>query len=580
MSDNKEIGFCRALFMGKIKEEVINPFPETNKEEEETISMFLDSVRKFAKEKIDPAKIDNEGKIPDEVIKGMRELGLFAMTIPIEYGGIGLSQYGYGKVMEELTKYCASTAVFLGAHLSIGIKGIILFGTQQQKEKYLKRVVEDGKTLACFALTEPEAGCDVNNMKTHAELSEDGKYYIINGSKQWITNSNIADLITLFAKVEVEENGKDKVFPSGKEKKITAFIVTKDMGGITVGPEDKKMGIKASPTCSFCIENLKVPVENILGEKGKGFKVAMNVLNNGRLGLATGCIGVAKKAIELSRQHSKERIQFQVPISEFEMIKGKFAEMSSLVFAMESITELTSKNADRGIAEGAIESAICKVFCSESLWKIVNHAVQINGGNGYMKEYPYERFLRDARINMIFEGTNEILRLFIALEGIKLPSNELVETIKGPFGKLKVAVKFAIKNILPKPRLSGMDGSLQDVICKLEKLTKKFSLSVDKVLMKYGKKIIQKEFLQERIAEIIIDLYVTYAMVSKVNELIKQKGKLVPTNREDNVSNELNMLKFFSSQAFLRINSNINGLFKNNDKIRASISDNLIKEGK
>lgn len=574
--ENKEIGFCRGLFFGKIKEELIIPFPQISKDEEDTINMFLDSLKKFASEKIDPVKIDKEEKIPDEVIKGMEDLGLFGMTVPVEYGGAGFSTYQYGRVMAELTKYCTGTAVFLGAHLSIGIKGIILFGTSEQKEKYLKKITEGlaeaegGEYLACFALTEPDAGCDVSNMKTKAILNEDATYYIINGSKQWITNSNIANLITLFAKTEIEEGGK-------KEEKITAFIVTKDMEGkIVVSKEDKKMGIRGSPTCSFIIENLKVPAENILGGKGQGFKVAMNVLNYGRLGLAMGCVGAANKMLELSKEHAKTRVQFGVPISNFEMIKEKFADISSLIFVMESMTELTCKNADRGI-DFAIESAICKVFCTESLWKIINHAIQINGGNGYMREYPYERFLRDARINMIFEGTNEILRVFIALEGIKLPAREFTDflkALKNPFVKFNFLIKFLSSKIKQKlqatPKLNNVDATLDEISIRLGKYVKRFSLGVDKIIIKYGKKIIEKEFLQERISEIVINLYAVFSTVAKINDLIKTKGK-------DNVSYEIDILKFFSNQAFKNIESNLSGLFKNDDKLKSRISDETIK---
>ncbi len=555
----KQPGIAKSFFLGDLRRDLIENYPEGNKEERESLGLFLDSLKKFAKDKIDPVKIDQEEKVPEEVWEGLKNLGLFGLTISEAYGGFSFSQEAYGKVIEALTGHCASTAIMVGAHLSIGMKAIVLFGTEEQKNRFLTELAS-GRMIAAFALTEPDAGSDAGSIRSEARPVEGGKFYILNGTKHFITNAAIADLFTIFAKTE--------------EKKITAFIVTKDLSGIKIDKEEKKLGIGGSVTNAFTMEDVKVPCENILGEKGKGFKIAMEVLNYGRLGLASGCLGAAKRLFEMSLDYAKQRQQFGRRLLEFEMIKEKLLEMAVEIFVIEAFTEFTARLADRGDIDFSLEAAICKVYAGESLWQIANHALQICGGSGYMREYPYERFLRDSRINMIFEGTNEILRVFIALEGMKLPGQQLAEFInsfKNPIGNFRQIILFLLK-LLKKnlfcPNLKHIDPQLSPETKTFLKLARVFYKSVSFLLFKYGKRIQEKELMQERIANSCIYLYAISVGISKMNSLIK-------SNQTERFKQNIDLFKIFCKRAFNIIESELAAIRKNSDPILNKVIDRL-----
>lgn len=365
-------------------------------------NLLREMVRDFVNNEIKPIakKIDEEEKIPEDLIKKIADLGLLGAAFPVEYGGGGFGEVGYCIIQEEISRGCSSTATFIGAHQSIGSNAIYLGGSEELKQKYLIPLAQ-GKMIAAFCLTEAQAGSDSFNIKTKA--NRDGNYYILNGEKLWITNGGIADVFSVFARTE---------------KGITAFVVESKWEGVTVGPAEKKMGIRGSTTNPITFENVKVPVENIIGQEGRGFLLAMKTLDAGRLGLGAACIGSAKELLELSTKYAKERIQFDQPISNFQAIQFMLAEMTTLIYAMESMVYRTAAKYDKG-ENVTREAAIVKLFCSESLDKIVDYAVQIHGGMGYSREYPIERMYRDARINRIFEGTNEIQKGIIARDIIK-----------------------------------------------------------------------------------------------------------------------------------------------------------------
>uniref|UniRef100_A0A8C6TRF7 Acyl-CoA dehydrogenase family, member 9 n=1 Tax=Neogobius melanostomus TaxID=47308 RepID=A0A8C6TRF7_9GOBI len=360
---------------------------------------------------VDSAKIDREAKIPPETLSGLKELGLFGMQIPEEYGGLGLSNTVYAR-LAEITALDASIAVTLAAHQAIGLKGILIAGNEEQKQKYLPKLA-CGEHVAAFCLTEPGSGSDAASIQTRATLSEDGKHYLINGSKIWISNGGFADIMTVFARTEVDDNGV-------KKDKITAFIVERAFGGITSGKPEDKLGIRGSNTCEVAFENVPVPVENVIGEVGGGFKIAMNILNSGRFSMGSSSAGMIKKLMELTSEYAATRKQFNKPLSEFGMVQEKFALMAINAFVMESMAYLTAGMMDRpGLPDCSVEAAIVKIFSSEGGWICVSEALQVLGGLGYTKNYPFERYLRDCRILPIFEGTNEILRMYISLTGMQ-----------------------------------------------------------------------------------------------------------------------------------------------------------------
>lgn len=364
--------------------------------------MLRDMTRDFVKNEIKPiaSKIDSEEKIPDDLKKKLGELGFLGVAFPEEYGGGGFGEVGYCLMQEEIARGCMSTATFIGSHQSIGSNVIYLGGTEEQKQKYLVPLAK-GEKIGAFCLTEAQAGSDSFNVKTRAHL--DGNEWVINGEKLWITNGGIADIVSVFARTE---------------KGISAFIVETNTPGFSAGPPEKKMGIRGSTTNAITFDNVRIPKENLVGTDGRGFILAMKTLDAGRLGLGAACLGASKELLELSIQYAKQRKQFDQSISHFQAIQFMIAEMSTLIYAMESMVYRTAVDYDlkKDVSQ---KSAIVKLFCSESLDKIADYAVQIHGGMGYSRELPIERFYRDSRINRIFEGTNEIQKGIIAHIALK-----------------------------------------------------------------------------------------------------------------------------------------------------------------
>lgn len=405
--------FTMNLFRGQVQTNQVFPYPNVlNEEQRETLTMLVDPVEKFFEEVNDPTKNDALEKVEDESLKGLWELGAFGLQVPQDLGGLGLNNTQYARLVEIVGSNDLGVGITLGAHQSIGFKGILLFGTPEQKAKYLPRVTTE-RQFAAFCLTEPASGSDAGSIKTRAIKSADGSHYVLNGSKIWISNGGFAEIMTVFAQTPFVDP------KTGKEKdKVTAFIVERGFGGVTNGPPEKKMGIKCSNTAEVYYEDVKVPIENVLGGEGNGFKVAMNILNNGRFGMAAALSGTMRHAIKKATEHATTRIQFGKRIDSFGAIQEKLARMAMLHYVTESMAYMISGNMDSGSVDYHLEAAISKCFASESAWFVVDEAIQILGGMGFMKSTGLERVLRDLRIFRIFEGTNDILRLFVALTGI------------------------------------------------------------------------------------------------------------------------------------------------------------------
>ncbi len=364
--------------------------------------MLRDMVRDFANEELKPiaAKIDDDEKIPEHIIQKIAELGILGAPYPEEYGGSGFGEIGYCIIQEQIARACMSTATFIGAHVSIGSNAIFVGGSEELKQKYLTQLTT-GEKIAAFALTEQNAGSDAFNLRTKAEL--DGDQWVINGEKLWITNAPFADVFSVFARTR---------------RGITAFVVEKGMEGFSVGADEKKMGIKGSRTASLTFDNVRVPKENMIGREGHGFLIAMKTLDAGRLGLGAACLGGMKELLEISTKFAKERKQFNEPISNFQGVQFMLADMAIKIYSLESILYRTARDYD---AKTMItrQAAIVKYLASEYATEVADLAMQVHGGMGFSKEMPIERFYRDARINKIFEGTNEIQRMIISRDLIK-----------------------------------------------------------------------------------------------------------------------------------------------------------------
>ncbi|XP_037379802.1 complex I assembly factor ACAD9, mitochondrial [Talpa occidentalis] len=517
--------FAKELFLGKIEKKEVFPFPEVRQDELNEINQFVGPVEKFFTEEVDSRKIDRDGKIPNETLEGLKSLGLFGIQVPEEYGGLGLSNTMYAR-LGEIISLDGSISVMLAAHQAIGLKGIILAGSEEQKAKYLPKLA-CGEHIAAFCLTEPASGSDAASISTRATLSEDGKHYILNGSKVWITNGGLANIFTVFAKTKIEDSDG-----SGKDK-ITAFIVERDFGGVTNGKPEDKLGIRGSDTCEVHFENTRVPVENVLGEVGGGFKVAMNILNSGRFSLGTAVAGMLKKLIGMTAEYACTRKQFNKTLSEFGLIQEKFALMAQKTYVMESMAYLTAGMLDRpGFPDCSIEAAMVKVFSSEAAWQCVSEALQILGGSGYTKEYPYERMLRDARILLIFEGTNEILRMYIALTGLQHAGRVLTARVKelkqGNVATVMETVGRRLRDTLGRSVDMGLTGklgavhpSVGDSASKLEENVYYFGRTVETLLLRFGKTIVEEQMVLKRVANILINLYGMTAVLSRASRSIR-----------------------------------------------------------
>ena len=369
--------------------------------------MLRELARKFADKELRPRaeEVDLKGEISGEVLKQAAELGFLGIPFPEKYGGSEMGETGYCVMLEETSRSCFSTAVVFGGHVSIGTMAIYLGGSEEQKQRFLPALCA-GEKLAAYALTEPQAGSDASAIRTFAEKKNDR--YILNGQKTFITNGGLADVYSVFALTEKNAGMKG----------ISAFIVEKDTPGFRAGKPEEKMGIRGSHTSDLFFEDMEIPAENLMGREGEGFRIAMETLDVGRLSLGAQCLGAAKEVFDLSVKHAREREQFGKPIAKQQAIQWMLADMATDIYCMESILYRSCWMCDNKVPFSR-QSAQVKLFCSEALDRIVDKAVQIHGGMGYMREYPIERFYRDARITRIFEGTNEIQRLVIARDIIR-----------------------------------------------------------------------------------------------------------------------------------------------------------------
>ena len=569
------VSIGKGLFAGVINEEKLFPFPQMNRDEAESVRMIVESVEKFAKDKVDSHKIDELGAIPPDVMQGLKDLGLFGMMIPQEYGGLGLSSTAYARVFECISGINGSLAVTVGAHQSIGLKGILIAGTEAQKQKYLPDLASGAK-VAAFALTEPGSGSDAQGMKT--EAVKVGNQWQLTGSKLWITNGGFANVFTVFAKTMTTRHGVTA-------PRVSAFIVDGNSPGFSRGPEEKKLGIKGSSTTALFFDKVMIPEENLLGEEGRGFKLAMEILNSGRLGLAAGSVGGMKHVLKLSVAHATERKQFGSPIGDFGMIQMKIADMVIDTYVAESMTYMTTSLVDRKDDDYSVESAASKIFCSEACWRVVNEGLQIAGGIGYMKEYPYEQGLRDSRINLIFEGTNEILRLFVALSGMQGPGEqmkEIAQALRTPlksYGLLVDSSKDILKLVLPQGVSEIFANSVQRAhptlkkeASLLEQHVADLEYNVKKLFWKYGKKIIDKQFALKRVADISLDLYGMACVLSRVTQAIELKGP-------EASATEVQIAQVYFEKAHRRIRSIVKSFDRNQDEIMKEIAKKAYEFG-
>lgn len=567
----RDVSVAKNLFFGEIVEENLFPYPKMRERDREMLGAMLDAIDDFlAPQHTELKHYDRNAEQPPEFIQALRDMGLFGLIIPEEFGGLGLSNAAYARVLSQTSSHDSSVSLTIGAHSSIGMKGLLLFGTDAQKARYLPDLAS-GKTIAAFCLTEAGAGSDAASVRTKAVRNDDGTW-TLNGEKIWITNGGIADFYTVFAKTDTPEG------------KMTAFIVEAGQAGVSHGPHEDKMGIRASSTTTVAFSDVKVPADQVLGEVGKGFKVAMAILNNGRTGLGGGAVGGMKTLIRLACAQAKDRKQFGKPIADFGLVREKIAQIAVDCFAAESAVWMVAHYIDSGCTDYSVEAAISKVFASEAVQRASYEALQIAGGNGFMREYPYEQITRDTRILSIFEGTNEILRLYIALSGLKDAGATLSELksavgnifndpIKG-FGVLSTYVRRKASETTgygTDKILRELHPSLRKAATTYEKYTVELSKAADALLRQYGKTIADQQHAQKRIADIAIDLFVGLCVLSRADSLIRD-------NHPDKDS-AVTIADVFTRQARRRLRRNVRGMAINEDKSIETLAQAILDKG-
>src|SRR6201982_1036882 len=552
------LGFAKGLFQGHFVADWVMPYPRISAAQQIELDETLNELRQFLDEHLDAAEIDRQADIPRSVIDGLGRVGVLGMTAPKEYGGRGFSQMANCKVLEEIGRRCASTSVFVNAHHSIGIRALLLFGTHEQKQKWLPKLVT-GEQLGAFALTEREAGSDAANVQMQARPSEDGSHFILNGEKRYITNATIAHELTVMARAPV---------PRSDKTAVTAVLVTPDMPGFEMlEARMAKTGIKGTATGRFALRDVKVPKENVLGPIGKGLKVALTVLDFGRTTFGACCTGAAKTCLALAVAHAKKRRQFNKTLGEFELVKKKIARIAADAYAMEAMTTVTASFIDRGLSDYMLETAMLKVFTTERLWECINDVFQIYGGSAYFTDLPLERMLRDARINQIGEGANEVLTSFIALVGMRGPGmefKEIYDTMMKPsrdgMSKAWAAGKNRLNATIRTPDVPVQSELLRAHARQLGRLIWRFNFAVNRALITYREPILDMQLVQERIANAAMDLFASTCVLSRQGRGIQFAGR-----NGENASPDRSAADLFLRQSFRRIRGFLAALTNNDD---------------
>ena len=576
---DQQSSFTRGIFAGVVLDSLLFPYPrpleEQRPDEARTVRRLIKGLRALDGDIIDSARFDEEETIPDNVIKAFAELGMFGLTIPREYGGLELSSSGYARIFETLSAIDGSLAVLVGVHCGLGSKAIVLHGNDQQKERYLPPLAR-GDFLAAYALTEPEVGSDAQNIKTTATPMGNGSHWRLNGRKIWIGNAHRAGVIATFAQAFVQRRGESV-------QRMTAFLIRPDMPGFRVVGTVRKLGIRGSTQAELSYDGLEVPADHLLGSVGRGFNVAVHVLNAGRLTLAAGCTGGTKRVLGGMTSYAEERVQFGHPLADFEITQRKLSRTASDIYASDAMLGILASMVDRGDIDFSLEAACAKVFASEMVWRAADDMVQLAGGRGYVKPYPYERMLRDSRINRIFEGANEVLRLFIALNGVQAPAEALKEigsALRRPLRNLGLLGGYATSRVkLRLGQTSTLDIDLHDRLKRhkdyFEKHVAELGSATDRAIIRHREKIIDRQLVLERLANMAIDLFATACVIARTQSLIDERGV-------EACEGEISLCDLFSVEAGRRFRASrrmLDGRGDEVDDTRRSVASS-VREGK
>lgn len=512
--------FLGNIYFGSMDMERFHSFQDLEEDEKtrKIVSTYLEATKKYP-----PSYLEQQGTIPAELLEELKKIGFFGLNIPEKYGGVGLSLRQYLQVVAEIAGIDLALVLISLAHLSIGCKGIVLFGNEAQKEKYLVPAAS-GEMIFSYALTEPKIGSDAQHIESKAVLSEDGEHYILNGQKTYITNANYAGGLTVFAQLDSEKPGF-----------MGSFIVETAWDGVKIGKDMPKMGLKASSTAAIQFKDVRVPVENLLGQPGEGFKIAMSILNYGRLALGAGSVGVMNQSLRDMEKQSTRRRQFGVAINSFELIQEKMVQAKVYSYVASAMTAFTAGMLeDHPHARVAIESSHCKLFGTTRAWNTIYDALQVAGGSGYLATQPYEKRLRDFRVTTIFEGTTEIHSIYPPLFVLRnlnkhmqavhpSTTSKLVFLLKGLFGKTDWKLRFHQRVMNRAARLAKANG-------------RSVRWLLHAGLLIYGKKIQNEQFFLRRITNLSLHLYGLVAVLAKIDGAQKM-GR--------DISEDLRILSYF-----------------------------------
>ncbi|MBT8485232.1 MAG: acyl-CoA dehydrogenase [Phycisphaerales bacterium] len=555
--DPTTMGFIKNLFWGNFREELVFPFPEVTAEEVARCDQLVAGLDEYLRNEHPTIEIDQTQQIPDWAIKKLFDLGVMGMIIPQEYGGGSYGLTSYNRVLKRIGQTCGSTAVMVSAHQSIGCGALVLFGTDEQKKRFLPRMATD--TLSAFCLSEPNVGCDAGGQETYCEKTDDGDYIIVSGEKKWATSAALAGLFTVMTKQKIVDP------KTGKEReRVTALICTPDMEGIDIFSRNRsKVCIRGTWQARIRFNNVRVPKENLLHKEGKGLNVALTCLNYGRCTLSAGMVGAAQAALEQAGKWAQYRYQFDRPLAEFDLVQDNLAHMQAYLYATEAMLYMTTGMVDRGDEDIMLETALCKVFCSEMGYQTVNRAMQIMGGEGFMTENELERLWRDSRINTVVEGANEVMHSFVFAYGSKQLGEFMIGVKEKPFANLGAAMRLGLELFLglrrPAPHITKLSPRLAHLQHDLERDVREFSHQIKRMFKVHEEGLITNQMIQRRLALSVMWLHAATCCLARVD------GSIRRGINGDQLRDELTIVEFVCRLASREIGDNLRRLDHNDD---------------